>query len=268
MDDRNYFILTIDANAPVELSEFIGALDSMNNQFKKHIKKSAPDLEDSYKIYVKEVRKGSYVVEFLPALLPLIEHIEHADIVCDFLYKWKDRLKKYFTEKGRDKKASKSDLQDILKAVEVIATNPNSSQHLDYVVHKDGKAEKETIFKFDTREANQARKEIKDHIIEIEAITDNSKSRATMVFERPSSTDASIGKRSGERVIIEEIDTRPRPLIYASELSERQIKHELNNSDDNPFKKAFIVDVNIEYRNQKPWAYRVTDVHQIIPLDD
>jgi hypothetical protein len=55
-----------------------------------------------------------------------------------------------------------------------------------------------------------------------------------------------MGKRTGERVAIEEISPRDLPLIYASDLAEQRIKHEVREADDNVYKKGFIVDVNVQ----------------------
>lgn len=70
------------------------------------------------------------------------------------------------------------------------------------------------------------------------------------------------------RVIIESISETDLPLIYASDLAEQRIKHEIRVADENVFKKGFVVDVNVETRNGNPIAYRVTNVHQVIDLPD
>jgi hypothetical protein len=72
-------------------------------------------------------------------------------------------------------------------------------------------------------------------------------------------------KRTGERVIIEEMAKADRPLIYASELAKRQIKHEMIEADENVYKKGFVVDVYIETKNDRPVAYKVTNLHSETP---
>jgi predicted nucleic acid-binding Zn ribbon protein len=58
------------------------------------------------------------------------------------------------------------------------------------------------------------------------------------------------------------------PLIYASDLAEQRIKHEISEADDNVFRKGFIVDVNVETRGGRPVAYRIANLHQVIELPD
>lgn len=89
-----------------------------------------------------------------------------------------------------------------------------------------------------------------------------------MAFEQSNKKDSAVGKRTGEWVKIEAISDRHLPLVYASELAEARIKHEIRESEDNVYKKGFVIDVNVEHRGGKPVAYRVTNVHQVIDLPD
>ena len=80
---------------------------------------------------------------------------------------------------------------------------------------------------------------------ELEAPSDADHKRVLMVFTRTDVGDAAIGKRSGERVVIEELSAKPLALMYASELAEQRLKHEIREAEDNVYKKGFVVDVNV-----------------------
>ncbi|MEO1322267.1 MAG: hypothetical protein AAFV59_04585 [Pseudomonadota bacterium] len=263
-DDRSYFILTLDTQQPVELADFIGQLTSLGRQFDRYMAMNHPDLASEAKFYVREVRKGSFIVEILPVFLPLVEHIGHVNILDQFVSNWTGRIKKYFEKGGRDPTASKSDLNDVLKTTRALARDPKGTVKLDFVAHEDGKRETRTIIAFHTPEARLAEREVEDHLLELDAQAAAEHDRVSMIFSRPDSQDAKIGQRSGERVVIESISPKPRPLIYASELAEQRIKSELRGTHINLFNLVFIVDVNVELKNDKPWAYRVTHVHQVI----
>ena len=66
---------------------------------------------------------------------------------------------------------------------------------------------------------------------------------------------------------IEAISDRSVPIIYASDLAEQAIKYEITQTDDNVFKKGFVVDVNLESRNGRLAAYRIMSLYQVIDLD-
>jgi hypothetical protein len=89
-----------------------------------------------------------------------------------------------------------------------------------------------------------------------------------MVFTKTGVAHAKTGKRSGEMVQIEAIHPRPLPIVYASTLAEERIRHEIAEADENVYKKAFDVDVNVEMRGGKPIAYRLVSVHDVIDLPD
>ncbi len=67
---------------------------------------------------------------------------------------------------------------------------------------------------------------------------------------------------AGEKGIIETISDKPLKIVYASELAGQRIKSELR-EDDNPLKKAFLVDVNVETVRGAPHAYRILHVHSV-----
>ena len=89
-----------------------------------------------------------------------------------------------------------------------------------------------------------------------------------ITFKQSNVKDIAMGKRTGERVAIEDISSRDLPLIYASELAEQRIKHEVREADENVYKKGFIVDVNVQLVGGRPAGYRVTNLHQVIDLPE
>ena len=89
-----------------------------------------------------------------------------------------------------------------------------------------------------------------------------------MVFTRTDVGNAIVGKRSGERVKIEEVHSKPLALMYASELAEERLKHEIREAEENVYKKGFVVDVNVRFVNGKPSVFAVTNVHEVIDLPD
>lgn len=56
--------------------------------------------------------------------------------------------------------------------------------------------------------------------------------------------------------------------MYASDLAKERIKHEVREADDNIFKKGFVVDVIVVSRNNRPVAYKIVQVYEVIDLPD
>ena len=89
-----------------------------------------------------------------------------------------------------------------------------------------------------------------------------------MVFTRTDVGDAAVGKRSGERVLINEISDKPLAIMYSSTLTEERIKYEIREVDENVYKKGFVVDVKTQLVRGRPTAYATTAVHSIIDLPE
>lgn len=131
-----------------------------------------------------------------------------------------------------------------------------------------GEERTQAFFQFDTQQAREITQRVQEHQREIEHASRDDYERVLMIFTRVDAGTPPVGKSTGERVKIESVSDRSLPLIYASALAEQAIKAESVEDADNVFKKGFVVDVNVETRNAKPAAYRVTNLHQVIDLDD
>jgi len=163
---------------------------------------------------------------------------------------------------------NRSDLNDFAKQVAAIANDPNGSAVIEAAGFEDGKKKIRAVFKFKTNEAQRAVERIDAHRLQLEKHSGADHSRVLMVFHQANVRTTAIGKRTGERVRIEDLSPRDLPLVYASELAEERIKSEIREAEDNLFRKGFVVDVNVATIDKRPVAYRVTNVHQVIDLPE
>jgi hypothetical protein len=223
-------------------------------------------------MYVREVRAGSIEADLIPWLsvyAPFISDMDKALIIEEFVRRWAGRFQALLGDGTTAPPQTRSELKDWADAVRAVATDPNASQTLEAAVFKDGKKKVEAAFRFNTNDARQALQTVEARQLQLEQQTQHSdRERVLMRFTRSDIGEATLGKRSGERVVIEEISDKPLALIYGSDLAEQRIKHEIRDSYENVFKKGFVVDVNVRSSGGKPVAYAVTNVHQIIELSD
>ncbi|MEZ5870761.1 MAG: hypothetical protein R3D32_02740 [Nitratireductor sp.] len=266
-----HLTLTIDTKDPIELGSFVGMFTSLGNEFERFIKESHPDLKDDANFFVKEVRAGSTIVDIIPELViaaPFISQMDQILIAEEFIKRWGVRLTKLIKGEDGPGQDTKNALKDWADAVEAIARDPDGSHTLELATFEDGKREIKAAFKFSTQEAKSARRTIELKKQELDKKDSADHRRVLMVFTRSDINNVDVGKRSGELVLIEEISQKPLALMYGSNLSEKQIKHEVREADENVFKKGFVVDVNVQIKGGKPVAYAVTHVHQVIDLPD
>jgi hypothetical protein len=270
---RAEIVITLSTKRPIEVGDFVAAFTSVANQYEKFIKERHPDLSGEAQIFVKQVKKGSIIAELIPfiqhALLNMQSAISGMDqilIVDEFVKKYGGALKKYFRKGGKDESATKSDLKDFMGAVTAIANDPDGKASIKSVAFEDGKRKIKAKVEFDTKQAFRAVEQIEGHrrILELRSNADHQ--RVLMQFRQSNVKNLPVNKRTGEWVTIDTISDRELPLIYASDLAEQRIKHEIVQADDNVYKKGFVVDVNVQSKGTKPVAYRVTNLHQVIDL--
>ncbi|QOZ55155.1 hypothetical protein XH90_30035 [Bradyrhizobium sp. CCBAU 53338] len=231
-----------------------------------------PELAGDAKIYVREVRAGSIEADLIPwamqGLSAVVNVVEQIQIVEKFVRNYSAVLGKYLGG-TKEPEATRSDLKDLMGSVVAIANDPNGHARLKAVVFEDGKKKVRAALSFDTLQAREAQRQIEDQKLQLESSsTTADHRRVLMTFKQSNVKDSVMGKRTGERVAIEDISPRDLPLIYASELAEQRIKHEVREADDNVYKKGFIVDVNVQLSGGRPAGYRVTNLHQVIDLPE
>ena len=94
------------------------------------------------------------------------------------------------------------------------------------------------------------------------------KKNVLMVFWQSNLKEADIGKRSGEKVLIEDVTRTPLAIVYDSDLAEEKIKGIIRDGDQNIYKLGFYVTCRVERLNDRPVAYRISEVHDVIELPD
>lgn len=256
---------------PIELRDFVGAFVGIGNQFELQYAREHGVSKGTARFFVHEVREGSIVAELVPYFLPatfgagaVLAGIKHANDLISFVKNIKSGIDFLKKPTGRLPHATKSELGDFLRTVSPVAHDSNGS--LSLAVYEDDDCR--VAFKFDTQEAREAEANILEQTAEMSQTDDADHKRVLMVFTRTNVAHAKTGKRSGELVEIETLYRSPLPVVYASRLAEERIRHEIADADENVYKKAFDVDVNVEMRGGKPIAYRVVAVHDVIDLPE
>jgi hypothetical protein len=202
---------------------------------------------------------------FVPEIISTVEQI---NAITEFVRTYGQKLKANLKKGGEVPDATRSDLKDFMGSIAAIANDPDGSATIEALVFEDGKRKIKAAAKFKTREATRGIENIEEHRKRLERKDSADFQRVLMIFRQANVKSPTVGKRTGELVTIEAISDRELPLIYASDLAEQRIKHEITEADDNLFKKGFIVDVNVQTKGGRPVAYRVTNLHQVIDIPD
>ncbi len=152
--------------------------------------------------------------------------------------------------------------------MQALANDKNGTMSLKGLRLKESEYETEFEAVFTEREARDALVTINEQKSDLDKVSASDHQRVLMTFTRSDVGNAVVGKKSGERVVVEEISDKSRALVYGSDLAEAQIKDEIQNADENVYKRGFIVDLNLVFSGPRPVAYAVTHLHQVIDLSE
>lgn len=266
-ESRANITITLDLKEPVEILDFASLFASLGRQFDKYIAENHPDVSGQARIYIKEVRKGSIIAELVPQIKDLVDILDTVLMMSNFAGAVGMAIKKYISGE-RIPGATKSDLSSVADMVKSVAHDSDGRADLEFVKYDQGVWNRSLVVSFDTADARRALETLESHKRVLDKTDTADHERVLMVFQQSNIKMTSLGKRSGELVLIESLHPKPLPLIYASQLAEEQIKHEITEADDNIFKKCLDVDVNVELRDGKPVAYRVVHMHKIFDLPE
>lgn len=262
---KGYLTLTLDLKEPVEIEEFAKVFAGLGGMFDDFLKQEHPEMRGTANLYVRRVRDGSIVADLVPSIPDMIGYMDNILIVLGFGSLFSKRVRGFVMGTWMEK-ASKSQLSHVTDMLTAIATDPNGSAKIETVALRENGEERELVAKFTSQEARAAVQTIEDQRRSLDAKEGVDEPMALLTFERPAKSVAGVGKRTGEKAVIEKISTKPLPVIYASDMAQRSIKAAFQS--ENVFKQGFVVDVNVERRNGKPIAYRIMNLHQIIDLPD
>jgi hypothetical protein len=260
--------VTIETKEPIELSDFIGAFASIGAEYERYMRQSNPDLAPQARIYVKQVRQGSIIIELVPLIAAFIDIADKVLIVDHFVQRYGGIIAAYKTANGRAENVNKSEIRDVMEGLTAIANDPDGRTDIQSIVIEGGKENVRAAITFTTPEARVAIDNMREHIRMIDHHEDEPHSMVLMRFFQSNLKDVPLEKRTTHRVIIESISPQDKPLVYGSDIAKDRITHEISEAEGNLYKKGFYVDVIVDMSEDKIAAYKVTNFHYIIDLPD
>jgi hypothetical protein len=267
-----HLTLKLDTAEPIELGDFVGAFTSLANEFERFVAESYPRAKADPRIYLREVRSGCVEADMITGLVvaagTVISNMDQILILEDFVRRWGSRMTALITNKIPDGQLnSTAQLNDFYRATESISSDPMANHRLEAAVYEDKKRGVRAAFQFSAVEARSAQQNIDDRKKLLASPSSDPKTRVLMRYTRTDIHDATINKRSGEKVLIPEISEKEHAVMYASEMAEQEIREHIREADDNVYKRGFVVDVAVQMSGETIIAYAVTAFHSVIDLD-
>lgn len=260
-DDADKLVIEFKNSQPIELHDLTSSLSALANQYRRYVIREDLKEETEAKLYVKEVRNGSTVVEMFSYVQSHVGEIKAAIETSKSVIGFGTYLKKTYSEINEGKKPSTDvtakDVKDLSQILEPLAKDPKGQT----LIHADRGATVRVTINLGSSDANSIQNratKLVDSMRETEQL--EYKNRAFYW------DTASKGKpRKTDRGIIETIEDRPIPVIFGekSKIKERMIAGKAH-----PFQTTYVVDVELIMLRGKIRAYKIIKLHEIIEDED
>lgn len=241
MDDNEFLRLKIEPSMPIELNTFAASLYAYGDNFNMFAKKNG----GGSALLLKEVSKGSIVVDLVCSAIPLLlDYVAHFKMLYGFFCK------------GRQEGVSDEELPRAAKHMRgMVAPIVSDPDGLISIFHIKGGVTIESLT-INYQEANACDNSARRRLETRDASEDVRLKRMLTIerFAKGSQNTCNAG-------VVEDISPRAMPLIFNNDADKGTMLH------DDPFNKAFIVDLSVMSARGQIRAYKILKVHESIPLN-
>lgn len=268
--------LHIDIEEAIDIVDLSNALLALNKQYNKYLKSSAKTAseslnpEDAHLFLTKienkciEAEIAGATTTFLGAAMPLLKYHNTFRGFIDYFTGYI----KCFASRTFEKEPSKSDCTDYSSFLEAASKARKGAIDMELVEYDQDTGEKKTElrYQFASDEVVKARQ---NALLLAEKGKEEESSDLkfqTLYFPQINANESTPhieGARSHDRGIVQNVTKKALPVFWASEMDSTRVKSYAGN----PFKAAFIVDVNIGYKGDNPTHYTIVNLHDIIEDD-
>lgn len=260
--------IKIDNSRPVELANLTSSLQGFGRAYKRFLTQGGYETEYDIRLLVQSVKGGSIEVELVNGLVNLAQSpeiilataapfLEHTKPLLEFAGFVKE-VYEFFNGKGkRPDNLTGPTIKDFSQTLEPTARDSNGNIHIN--ARDDAKVY--VSVKYDSNSANAMQNRAAK---ELEAMREPEQlkfPKVLMYWHR-----AGVDERSHttDRAIVESITPKPLRVFFPDE--DVATKKTMIAGKENPFTTAFLVDIELHTIKGRPYAYKVTHLHET--LDD
>jgi hypothetical protein len=279
--------LHFNIHEPIELTDLTLSFIAISAQYQKHLmstvkgaggKEKDPDV----KLYITKIENNCILAELAGAtdiLGSLFSVMDYANIFVDFIQNINNSvqffrglpeksIKDITPESISHSKRECSQFDNLLKVVSNTKGGELGISVIEY--NHETLTEKTYVsFRYSANEALEARKGAMLAMDILEEKRDSQYKNVLMYFQQTNSEESKTDGKTGEKAIIEAIYHKPLSVYIVSNMDRERIMGDKKNTDVNPLKVSYMVDVNVEKdRNGVPRNYRVLKINNTIADDE
>jgi hypothetical protein len=247
-------VIKIENKHPIELFDLTKSFVSLASQFNSYTEKHADSKENrEAKLYVKEIRSGSVILELVElATIGIIPFIENTNTIVQFVQHFKSIANYFLKNEGSKPELCSTDYKDFSTILNPVAKDNGSQFNMSTTIN----GNVELHFHIDSMESNALQNMFKKELDQLrlpEQINEITSSVLLTWFQARNDTKSEFGNKG----VIEEISQKPLNITFDNE----EIKEKILHSDINPFNTVYVVDINIQTIQDRPVAYKIVRLH-------
>jgi hypothetical protein len=256
MNGSGKIVVEIKNHYPVELLDLTQSLYSFAKEYEGYAYSEFEGADKrGTKLYVKEIRTGSIITELMPHAAGLLPLLSEANTVVGFAKHLKTVIDWLRQPEVEEKPSiSRTTLTNVNSIVDPVAKDSASQLNIHTEIHNHAPV----YITVNSSDANAIQHTARAELDLLRAPIVGRHNKVVMYWWQ-TRNDTS---QTGDRAIIESISPKPLKVIFDSE----RIKLNMLKLDDNLFKHAFIVDVDVETIENRPVLYKVVNVYEEIEL--
>lgn len=254
--------LHLEPDAPIEVSELTEALDALSHQYQIFATAEGHARPGVARLLVSNVAPGSIDINFVPDLGSLGALVGPMLDQLELLTKFAEQIRRLIDVfRRRDTEATDAggdvtigQCEDAINITAPIA-NHGGTQTLNII---NGPVV-QNIHIMNQAEAREVSERAQREKARLQSPQSERRQRVSMIWKRLDRDPAATEGRSPDKGLIEEIDTRPKAVLFTDEMA--HLKDEMIADEENPYQKVYFVDVEISRVNNRITAYRVFGYH-------
>lgn len=257
--DEDYVRFELKNSKPVDLLDLAGALSAFGDAYRDYVISAGLEhVPDNVRLFVKEVRSGSIIADLISFAHQASFVVDHKEAIAQFAAHLNDILQWLLVPGGVLTESTAPTKKEASQAVSIMEpVAKDGASQLNVTVARDMHVHQH--YHYDLQQANAIQNNAhrllgpplptsqiyQDQILSLYQVRDDRSGKA------------------GDKGIIEEISPLPANLIFASE----DVKKQIIEQPENPFKKFFLVDVKAKSAEGRVRLYQIFAVKDVLDKD-
>lgn len=257
LTDDYKLTIEIENYQPIELVDFTNSLLSIADEYRRFlIRQDGSMAAEEIKLYIKGIKSSTIITELVPYAPYTLLAIEYASTVIDFAGYLKMCIGFFIGKEKKEPQLEKVNYENFSNLLEPIAKDRAAQLNCHTVI----KGDVSLVLNVSSLEANAAQNNIKKKIESLKEPMYGTKKKVLLYWFQARKDPKS---KFGNQATIESIHSSPVRVIMDEDL-----KKEILAGSENPFKMAYIVDVEVETIRNKPAVYKITNLHDSFGLNN